>query len=106
MNNYPPGAANDPKAPYNEPLYSKYQVEISAEIGMFVEVECEDCHDYPCSDELKDQILDQLKDILPTLIFHTFKYTTRPGKSTVIISSFPLSSYTGRIGKSSTLASE
>ena len=67
MNNYPPGAASDPRAPYNEPIiqYSKYKVEISAEIGMFVEVECEDCHGYPCPDDLRSQILEQLKQILP-----------------------------------------
>lgn len=65
MNNYPLGAKDDPRAPYNEPIYSKYQVEVSAVIGMFVEVECEDCHGYPCSDNLKDQILDRLKEVLP-----------------------------------------
>ena len=29
MNNYPPGAANDPTAPYNEPLAEPYQVLVS-----------------------------------------------------------------------------
>lgn len=29
MNNYPPGAANDPDAPYNEPLSEPYQVLVS-----------------------------------------------------------------------------
>ena len=29
MNNYPPGAANDPDAPYNQPLPKPYQVLVS-----------------------------------------------------------------------------
>lgn len=65
MNNYPPGAKDDPRAPYNEPIYSKYKVEISAQIGMFVEVECEDCNGYPCSDNLREQVLEELEYILP-----------------------------------------
>ena len=29
MNNYPPGAANDPTAPYNQPLAEPYEVTVS-----------------------------------------------------------------------------
>ena len=29
MNNYPPGAANDPTAPYNQPLSEPYEVTVS-----------------------------------------------------------------------------
>ena len=29
MNNYPPGAANDPDAPYNQPLAEPYEVTVS-----------------------------------------------------------------------------
>lgn len=35
--NYPMGAANDPRAPYNEPLPTK--VEVGVELGLFVDVE-------------------------------------------------------------------
>ena len=33
MNNYPPGAANDPDAPYNEPLSEPYQVLVSVTLS-------------------------------------------------------------------------
>ena len=29
MNNYPPGAANDPTAPYNQPLAEPYEITVS-----------------------------------------------------------------------------
>jgi hypothetical protein len=43
MSNYPPGAANDPNAPYNEPIpkYKNFTVEVSVEIGTVVKVEAE-----------------------------------------------------------------
>lgn len=39
IDNYPIGAANDPTAPYNEPLPSKVRVEVGVELGLFVDVE-------------------------------------------------------------------
>ena len=40
MSNYPPGAANDPNAPYNEPLtkYAKVRAEVTVDIGTMVDV--------------------------------------------------------------------
>lgn len=37
--NYPIGSANDPKAPYNEPLLHKVNVEVGVELGLFLKVE-------------------------------------------------------------------
>lgn len=42
IDNYPIGAANDPTAPYNEPLPSKVRVEVGVELGLFVDVEVTD----------------------------------------------------------------
>ena len=39
------------------------------------------------------------REILPTTIFHIFKYNFLSGKSTSIIKSSPFSSFTGKIGK-------
>lgn len=39
IDNYPIGAANDPTAPYNEPLPGKVRVEVGVELGLFVDVE-------------------------------------------------------------------
>lgn len=54
--NYPPGAANDSKAPYNEPLKKTYRAEVTAEIGFFINVDCYDEYD------LKDKIEEAVKD--------------------------------------------
>ena len=37
--NYPIGSANDPKAPYNEPLLHEVNVEVGVELGLFLKVE-------------------------------------------------------------------
>ena len=37
--NYPIGGANDPKAPYNEPLLREVNVEVGVELGLFLKVE-------------------------------------------------------------------
>ena len=42
IDNYPIGAANDPTAPYNEPLPTKVRVEVGVELGLFVDVEVTD----------------------------------------------------------------
>lgn len=39
MDNYPPGAANDPKAPYNKPLPIRVRAEVGVELGLFTDVE-------------------------------------------------------------------
>lgn len=36
LDNYPMGAANDPRAPYNEPLPTKVKVEVGVELGLFL----------------------------------------------------------------------
>ena len=41
-NNYPIGAANDPTAPYNEPLLNKVRAEVGVELGLFVDIEVVD----------------------------------------------------------------
>lgn len=39
MDNYPPGAANDPRAPWNEPPTKEVTVEVNVELGTMVTVE-------------------------------------------------------------------
>lgn len=48
LDNYPMGAANDPRAPYNEPLPTK--VKVGVELGLFVDVEVID------EDDIKVQL--------------------------------------------------
>lgn len=50
LDNYPMGAANDPRAPYNEPLPTKVKVEVGVELGLFVDVEVID------EDDIKVQL--------------------------------------------------
>ena len=63
MSNYPPGAANDPNAPYNEPLtkYAKIRAEVTVDIGtmidVFVEVD-EDGH--PDMEDLREAVIEVL----------------------------------------------
>lgn len=64
MSNYPIGAANDPHAPYNEPLtkYRKAIVEVSAELGTMVEVEIEVDEDgYFIDEDLKNLVTEELR---------------------------------------------
>lgn len=42
VNNYPAGAADDPRAPYNEPLSKTHKVEVGVELGTIVEVDTTD----------------------------------------------------------------
>ena len=65
MNNYPPGAANDPNAPYNEPLtkYAKIRAEVTVDIGTMVDVFVEvDEEDYPDMENLRETIIEALRD--------------------------------------------
>ena len=54
LDNYPMGAANDPRAPYNEPLPTKVKVEVGVELGLFVDVEVID------EDDIKEMALDYI----------------------------------------------
>ena len=59
MSNYPPGAANDSSAPYNEPLtrYSNIIVEATADISAIIEVEVEVDEDgYPILEDLQEVV--------------------------------------------------
>ena len=59
MSNYPPGAANDSSAPYNEPLtrYSNIIVEATADISAIIEVEVEVDEDgYPILEDLQEAV--------------------------------------------------
>ena len=63
MSNYPPGADNDPRAPYNEPLTKIITVEVSAELGTFVDVDVPlDEEGYPETDCLNEAVRIAIKD--------------------------------------------
>lgn len=57
MNNYPIGAINDPRAPYNESLARTAEVEINVELGTIVKVDiiCDEDGDYH-NDELREAV--------------------------------------------------
>ena len=59
MSNYPPGAANDYYAPYNEPLtkYANIVVEATADISAIIEIEVEVDEDgYPILEDLQEGV--------------------------------------------------
>ena len=63
MSNYPPGAANDPNAPYNEPLtkYAKMRAEVTVNIGTMVDVFVEVDEDgYPNIEDLREAVIEVL----------------------------------------------
>lgn len=63
MSNYPPGAANDPNAPYNEPLtkYAKVRAEVTVDIGTMIDVFVEVDEDgYPDMEDLREAIIEVL----------------------------------------------
>ena len=65
MSNYPPGAANDPNAPYNEPLtkYVKVRAEVTIDIGTMVDVFVEvDEEGYPDIEDLREAVIEVLCD--------------------------------------------
>lgn len=65
MSNYPPGAANDPNAPYNEPLtkYAKIRAEVTVDIGTMVDVFVEVDEDgYPDMEDLREAVIEVLCD--------------------------------------------
>lgn len=57
MSNYPIGAANDPRAPYNEPLtkYTKIKAEVTVEVGTIMELEVDE-DNYPCTENLLNTV--------------------------------------------------
>ena len=65
MSNYPPGAANDPNAPYNEPLtkYAKVRAEVTVDIGTMIDVFVEvDEEGYPDMEDLREAVIEVLCD--------------------------------------------
>lgn len=68
MCNYPMGAANDPDAPYNQPLDRDIEVEVNVEVGTFVNVTLpqylESEYLVINEDELKDAVEQAVKDKL------------------------------------------
>ena len=63
MSNYPPGAANDPNAPYNEPLtkYAKIRAEVTVDIGTMIDVFVEVDEDgYPNMEDLREAVIEVL----------------------------------------------
>lgn len=65
MSNYPPGAANDPNAPYNEPLtkYAKIRAEVTVDIGTMVDVFVEVDEDgYPDMENLREDVIEALRN--------------------------------------------
>ena len=63
MDNYPPGAANDPNAPYNEPLtkYAKVRAEVTVDIGTMIDVFVEVDEDgYPNIEDLREAVIEVL----------------------------------------------
>lgn len=59
MSNYPPGAENDPRAPYNEPRPESYIVSVDVEVylGTTIEVEVQNPID-------KNEVYDQIKEVV------------------------------------------
>jgi hypothetical protein len=65
MSNYPPGAANDPNAPYNEPLtkYAKIKAEVTVDIGTMIDVFVEVDEDgYPDMEDLREAVTEVLRN--------------------------------------------
>ena len=65
MSNYPPGAANDPNAPYNEPLtkYAKVRAEVTVDIGTMIDVFVEvDKDGYPDMEDLREAVIEVLRN--------------------------------------------
>lgn len=58
-NNYPIGAADDPMAPYNEPLLTNVKAEVGVELGLFVDVEVIDEDDI--TNAVEEAIINRFK---------------------------------------------
>lgn len=57
--NYPIGSANDPRAPYNESLRKRVNVEVGVELGLFLKVEV--YNEEEIEEEVAKQIYDRFK---------------------------------------------
>ena len=66
MNNYPPGAANDPDAPYNQPLAEPYEVTVSMTLSKTFTVDV-----LKYEDRLVDEADVRLQHFLPDEILKT-----------------------------------
>lgn len=59
--NYPVGAAYDPKAPYNEPLARIVKVEVGIELGTIIDIEAiGDLSEEMMQELVKEQIIEKL----------------------------------------------
>ena len=64
MSNYPLGAINDPRAPYNESLieYKDFTVEVSVELGTMIKVISEvDENGYVDTEDFRNNVIKELK---------------------------------------------
>ena len=75
MNNYPPGAANDPDAPYNQPLAEPYEVTVSMTLSKTFTVDV-----LKHEDRLIDEADIRLQRFLPDEILKAVS-----GKDTVLL---------------------
>ena len=61
FDNYPAGAANDPRAPYNEPLARNVRVEVGVELGTMVDIEVVgDLSENIMQELVRDKIIEKL----------------------------------------------
>lgn len=61
LDNYPAGAANDPRAPYNEPLARNVKVEVGVELGTMVDIEVVgDISEDIMQELVKDKVIEKL----------------------------------------------
>lgn len=69
FDNYPAGAANDPTAPYNEPLARVVEVEVGVELETIVDIEVVgDLSENIMQELVRDEVIEKLnidnKDII------------------------------------------
>lgn len=76
MDNYPPGAANDPRAPWNEPAPEPYQVWVSITLSKEFTVNA-------YSEEQIDEGAVRLEHFLPDEILDTVSNSDKISKSMV-----------------------
>lgn len=61
LDNYPAGAATDPRAPYNEPLARNVKVEVGVELGTMVDIEVVgDLSEDIMQELVKDKVIEKL----------------------------------------------
>lgn len=57
LDNYPPGAANDPRAPWNEPPLREVTVEVGVELGTMVTIEIFEDSEEDFRDQLEQALV-------------------------------------------------